>query len=384
MAKPIGPLCNLDCRYCFYKHKKSSYPKRHDFQMSSKVLAQYIREYISIKNDREICFAWQGGEPLLMGLDFYEHAISLQKKHCPPGKAITNIIQTNGTLINKEWSQFFRKHDFLVGISIDGPEELHDIYRVDKDGNPSFYKVIQAIELLKKHNVKFNTLTVVNNHNSKSPEILYKFLKDIGSCYIQFIPLVEFQKNKKNPSHSTFASEQSVVPQDYGGFLCCIFDKWVTQDVGKVHVNLFETFLGIWCTGQSSLCSFSKSCGNNLILEHNGDLYSCDHYVRSTHFLGNIMTNKLTSIIANKRQNKFRRFKKQSLNNYCLQCDVFAICYGGCPKNHLAVQQGELAGKNYLCKSYIQFIHHISPYMAKMKKYIDNKQPPSKIMDSLF
>ncbi len=384
MAKPIGPLCNLDCRYCFYKHKKSTYPKRHDFKMSSKVLAQFIREYISIKNDREISFAWQGGEPMLMGMEFFELVVSLQKKYCPAGKTITNIIQTNGTLIDNQWSQFLRKQNFLVGISIDGPQKLHDIHRVDTTGNPSFFRVIQAIELLQSHNVQFNTLTVVNNQNSKSPEILYEFLKDIGSGYIQFIPLVNFKKKTKHDSSDNIVCSQTVTPQDYGDFLCRIFDQWVTRDVGKVYVNLFETFLGIWCTGHSSLCTFSKSCGNNLILEHNGDLFSCDHYVRPTYLLGNIMTNKLSSLVMNKKQKKFSRLKNQSINNYCHQCDFFSICHGGCPKNHLPLKQEEPAGRNYLCKSYIQFFHHTSPYMEKMKKYINTQEPPSKIMGSLL
>ncbi|MBU0486056.1 MAG: anaerobic sulfatase maturase, partial [Proteobacteria bacterium] len=339
-----------------------------------------IRQYIAIQSSREISFAWQGGEPMLTGLDFFELAVSLQQKYCPTGKTITNIIQTNGTLVDQKWCEFFKKNSFLIGISLDGPEEMHDRYRVDKTGQPSFAKVSQAIELFRIHGVEFNTITVVNHHNSQDPLQIYDFLKAIGSDYLQFIPLVEIRKNKSANSDDYIVSERSVSPADYGNFLCTIFDQWVSNDVGKVFVQLFDAALGLWYTGHSSLCTFANSCGNNLVLEHNGDLYSCDHYVSPDLVLGNIMFAKITSLLAGKKQAKLSRRKQHSLNDLCRQCDVFHLCHGGCPKNHLPIGQDENIGRNYLCTGYKQFFRHIAPQMEEMCQLLAEKQPPSKIM----
>jgi uncharacterized protein len=330
MTKPIGPLCNLDCKYCFYLEKEKLYPEHAGagFRMTDAVLERYISSYITAQpaNVPEISFAWQGGEPTLLGVDFFRRVVELQKKYCPPHQRIVNALQTNGTLLDAEWCEFLRENNFLVGLSIDGPREMHDRYRVDKGNRPTFDKVMRGLELLKEHNVEFNTLTVVNRHNSKNPLEVYRFLKKHGSGFMQFIPLVERAgdgtmfasppslEGEEAPSPVT---PWSVESQTYGDFLCAIFDEWVRHDVGKVFVQLFEVQLGVWMGMPASLCVFSETCGAAMALEHNGDLYSCDHYVYPEYRLGNIATKPMIELVASSQQIKFGLDKRDTLPKYC-------------------------------------------------------------------
>jgi len=308
LTKPIGPICNLDCRYCFYLEKEKLYPNERQWRMSDEMLEEYIRQYIQDQPVPEINFAWQGGEPTLLGMEFFRKVVELQQKYAG-GRKISNALQTNGTLLDNEWCEFLAAHKFLIGLSIDGPRELHDQYRVDKRQKPTFDAVMRGLELLRRHKVDFNTLTVVNRANSQQPLEIYRFLKEIGSEFLQFIPLVErrayAQSNTPGfdfaeppePGHpgdpQSPVTEWSVEAKSYGNFLCAIFDEWVRQDVGRVFVQLFDAALGNWMELGSSLCVFAEKCGAALAIEHNGDLYSCDHYVYPKYHLGNILNQSL-------------------------------------------------------------------------------------------
>ena len=357
--------------------------------MSNETLGRYIQQYIdSQAKSQEIQFAWQGGEPTLMGRDFFQRAVAMQQWHCPPGKRITNAIQTNGTLLDNEWCQFLADHNFLVGISIDGPEDLHDIYRVDKGNKPTFKKVMRGIELCRKHGVEFNTLTVVNHHNSKHPLRAYNFLKNIGSTFHQYIPLVE----RIHDNHASTLSgpptlkniEDQLAPwsvraDDYGQFLCTIFDAWVQQDVGSTFVQLFDVMLGIWAQGHGGLCMFGPTCGSALAIEHNGDVYSCDHYVYPEYLLGNIQEHSLSDLANRPQQHRFGDAKAQ-LPHYCQHCDVRFACHGECPKHRFAVTPDGEPGLNYLCPAYKRFLKHIDPAMQQMTSLLQRGMPPALIM----
>ena len=318
LTKPIGPICNLDCKYCFYLEKEKLYPGERQWRMSDEVLAEYVRQYIEAQPGPEVFFAWQGGEPTLLGVDFFRKAVAFHKKFAG-GKTVSNALQTNGTLLDDEWCQFLAAEKFLIGLSIDGPRELHDQYRVDKGQKPTFDRVMHGLELLKQHRVDFNTLTVVNDANSKQPLEVYRFLKSIGSEFLQFIPLVE-RKAQANEAGLEFAAPPdlgragngespvtswSVDAAQYGNFLSAIFDEWVRQDVGKVFVQLFDVALGNWMGLGSSLCVFAERCGSALAIEHNGDLYSCDHYVYPKYRLGNLMNQSLGGMAGSPQQMKF-------------------------------------------------------------------------------
>jgi len=308
LTKPIGPICNLDCRYCFYLEKEKLYPNERQWRMSDEMLEEYIRQYIQDQPVPEINFAWQGGEPTLLGMEFFRKVVELQQKYAG-GRKISNALQTNGTLLDNEWCEFLAAHKFLIGLSIDGPRELHDQYRVDKRQKPTFDAVMRGLELLRRHKVDFNTLTVVNRANSQQPLEIYRFLKEIGSEFLQFIPLVERRASAQSktpgfdfaeppePGHpgdpQSPVTEWSVEAKPYGNFLCVIFDEWVRQDVGRVFVQLFDAALGNWMELGSSLCVFAEKCGAALAIEHNGDLYSCDHYVYPKYHLGNILNQSL-------------------------------------------------------------------------------------------
>jgi uncharacterized protein len=390
MAKPVGAICNLDCRYCFYLEKEHLYPQKRDWAMPDPVLESYISQFIVSQDASALSFAWQGGEPTLLGVDFFRKVIAIQKKYAG-GKTIENAFQTNGLLLDDRWSEFLAENNFLVGISIDGPAELHDYYRVDKGGAPTFDRVMRALRVLKKHQVEFNVLTVVNRQNSQYPLRVYRFLKGIGGRYLQLIPIVEREIKAVNPHGLTLigprdprpaeVSEWSVDSLQYGVFLCTIFDEWVRKDVGNYYVQLFDVALECWMGLAPSLCVFRPTCGNAMALEHNGDLYSCDHYVYPEHKLGNIMEQPLASLVNSAQQQAFGLDKRNSLPRYCRECDVRFACNGECPKHRFVTTPDGEPGLNYLCAGYKLFFHHIDPYMKFMANELRNHRPPANVMN---
>ncbi len=389
MSKPAGPLCNLDCSYCFYLEKENLYPGTKQWQMPHDVLERYISGYIAAQPGHEVHFAWQGGEPTLLPVAFFREAVELQQRYAS-GKTIHNALQTNGTLIDDEWGEFLAAHNFLVGISIDGPRELHDSYRVDKGRAPTFDRVMHGITKLKEHRVEFNTLTVVHRRNSAHPLEVYRFLKEIGSGFMQFIPVVErkaaapgsdglvlIQPSSRQAAEVT---DWSVEPEAYGRFLTGIFDEWVNQDVGRVFVQIFDVALERWMGMQASLCVFRETCGSALALEHNGDLFSCDHYVYPENGLGNIMESGIAELVASPQQKAFGQAKRDSLPRMCLQCEVRFACNGECPKHRFVTTPDDEPGLNYLCAGYKHFFHHIDPYMRFMAAELREGRPPAGIM----
>lgn len=357
MTKPMGPMCNLNCEYCFYLNKDElySYKNRNSFKMSLETLDRYTKDYIESqpKELKEIVFAWQGGEPTLMDLDFFRQAIVLQQKYLPPNKIILNALQTNGTLITEESAKFYKDNNFLIGISIDGPEELHDKYRKDRNEKGSFKEVIRGLELLKMYKVEFNILTVVQNNNSQYPKEVYQFLKSTGTTYLQFIPIVE-QDSKSLVSYRT------VSPEQFGSFMISIFKLWAQDDIGKIFVGHFDMLLGLYMGYPSSQCVHSKTCGTAIAMEHNGDVYSCDHFVFPEHKLGNIFDTKLSKMINSEKQTKFGNDKFNKLPKKCLDCRYLPLCFGACPKDRL---ENNL---NYLCTGYYNFYSFTEPYFMAM------------------
>lgn len=400
MTKPIGPICNLDCKYCFYLEKEKLYPDERTWRMNDEVLEAYISQYIHSQppDIAEINFAWQGGEPTLLGVDYFRKVVDLQRKHSN-GTPIRNALQTNGTLLNDDWCEFLAANDFLVGLSIDGPRELHDRYRVDKKDQPTFDAVMRGIGFLKKHNTQFNTLTVVNHANSQRPLDVYRFLREIGSGYIQFIPLVERLPQTRlrvlgldlaePPEAGTPEDPESVVTawsvrsRAYGEFLCAIFDEWVRRDVGQTYVQIFDVALGIWSGMGSSLCVFAEKCGGALAIEHNGDVYSCDHYVYPKYNLGNILNHSLGALVQSEAQVKFGNDKADTLPEYCRKCEVRFACNGECPKHRFIKTPDGEEGLNYLCAAYKRFFNHIDPYMRTMAQLLNARRPPAAIMEMI-
>ena len=398
MTKPIGPVCNLDCKYCFYLEKENLFPKGEKFRMSDEVLEAYVRQYIESQTVPEISFAWQGGEPTLMGVEFFRKVVALQAKYAD-GKQITNAFQTNGTLLDDEWCGFLGAHNFLVGLSVDGPRELHDYYRVDKGQRPTFERVMHGLELLKKHSVEFNTLTVVNRRNSKQPLEVYRFLREIGSGFIQFIPLVERTADPKSASlgldlamppvfggnftSSPKVTEWSVEPRQYGEFLTTIFDEWVRRDVGRVFVQMFDIALGQWAGAGSGLCVFSEKCGSAMAMEHNGDIYSCDHYVYPQYKLGNLLNESLDAMARGAQQQTFGNEKLTTLPRYCMECPVRFACNGECPKHRFLFTPDGEPGLNYLCAGYKRFFAHVDPYMKAMTALLQERRAPAEIMEMI-
>ncbi len=411
LTKPVGPICNLDCKYCFYLEKEKMYPGENSWRMSDAVMEKYVRDYIHSQPVTEINFAWQGGEPTLLGVEFFRKAVALQKKFAD-GKTISNALQTNGTLLDDEWCGFLAANKFLVGLSVDGPAELHDKYRVDKRQQPTFDKVMRGLEFLKKHKVYFNTLTVVNRANSQQPLEVYRFLKSIGSEFLQFIPLVERtaagetnldfaeppllvrsgvsaeRRNFPDESAALCRDAATVTPwsveaEQYGNFLCAIFDEWVRHDVGKTFVQLFDTALGNWMGLGSSLCVFAEKCGSALAIEHNGDLYSCDHYVYPRYKLGNVMNQSLGAMLNSPAQIKFGNDKFDTLPKFCRECEVRFACNGECLKHRFIQTPDGEDGLNYLCAAYKKFFSHIDPHMKTMARLLQNNRAPSDIMGLL-
>ena len=361
LAKPTGAICNLDCAYCFFLDKEVFYPNS-QFRMSDDTLDAYIKQLIEGHQVDEVTVAWQGGEPTLMGLDFYRKAMRLVEKYARPNIRFLHTMQTNGTLLDHEWAEFFKEHNFLIGISMDGPSELHDIYRVDKGGGPTFDKVMRGIRLLQAHGIEYNVLTTVNHVNADYPLEVYRFLRDeVGTPWMQFIPVVE----RINEDGLTLfqegdaVSDRSVGPEQFGRFLSTIFDEWVRNDVGTVYVQTFEAALRNWLDmGSSGMCVFNETCGTGLAIEHNGDVYSCDHFVEPNYLLGNIHDEHMIELVASPKQQQFGQDKLDSLPRYCMECDVRFACHGECPKNRFIHTPDGEPGLNYLCAGFKYFFHH--------------------------
>lgn len=386
LAKPSGAACNLDCAYCFFLDKEALYPGS-KFRMREDMLEQYIRQLIESHQTNDVNIAWQGGEPTLMGLDFYRRAIALAEKYRRPGMSFLHTMQTNGTLLDDEWAAFFKENNFLIGISLDGPRELHDVYRLDKGGKPTFERVMRGVRLLQKYGVDFNVLTTVNRVNGDYPLQVYRFLRDeVGADWMQFIPVVE----RINADGLTLyqegdrVSERSVLPEQFGRFLTTIFDEWVRQDVGRVFVQTFEASLRNWLGMESSgMCVFNKTCGTGLAIEHNGDLYSCDHFVEPKYFLGNIEQQHMLEMVASPQQLKFGQDKLDSLPRYCLECKVRFACNGECPKNRFLVTPDGEPGLNYLCAGFKQFFQHVDFPMKIMAGLVRRNREAKEVMEIL-
>jgi serine-type anaerobic sulfatase-maturating enzyme len=389
MTKPTGPICNMDCRYCFYLEKENLYPEKSDWAMPEDVLESYIRQYIEAQSVPEVSFAWQGGEPTILGVEFFRKVVEFEKKYAN-GKRIQNAFQTNGILIDDRWGEFLAENKFLVGFSIDGPRHLHDRFRIDKGGQPTFNRVMRGLEYLKRHGVEFNTLTVVQRHNSCYPLEVYRFLKEAGSGFMQFIPIVERVAKAPGPdglvlispgaAGAAKVSEWSVEPVQYGRFLSAIFDEWVRNDVGRYFVQAFDVALESWLGYEASLCVFRETCGTAMAIEHNGDLYSCDHFVYPENKLGNIMENPLAALVNSSQQQKFGLDKRATLPRYCRECDVRFACNGECPKHRFIRTPDGEEGLNYLCAGYKIFFKHVDPYMKFMAGELRQGRAPANVM----
>lgn len=406
LAKPTGSICNLDCKYCFFLSKELLYPDSR-FRMADELLEQYIKQLIQGQRVQEIVVAWQGGEPTLMGLDFFERSIAYEKKYLPQDKTILNTIQTNGTLLDDAWCEFFKRNNFLVGLSLDGPRDMHDAYRVDKGGAPTFDKVMHAARLLQKHAVEFNILCTVHAANEQHPLEVYRFFRDeLKTQYIQFIPIVERATPELLPvanegwgdSHharplylleGNLVTERSVNSKAWGKFLSAVFDEWVRRDVGTVFVQMFDAALASWVGVPPALCIFSETCGNALALEHNGDLYSCDHFVEPKFKLGNIKQDLMIELVASDQQRAFGNAKRDMLPKYCRECEVKFACHGECPRNRFIrtppsanAPDGE-EGLNYLCAGYRNFFNHIDHPMKLMAQLLRQGRYADEVMGIL-
>lgn len=397
LAKPTGATCNLDCKYCFFLSKESLYPNERT-RMSDEVLDLYIQQRLAQHDEPEINIAWQGGEPTIMGLEFFKPSVALVAKYRKPQQKIINTIQTNGLLLDDAWCTFLKEQNFLVGLSIDGPREMHDAYRVDKRGGGSYQLVIQAWEKLKRHGVDVNVLCTVHAANADYPLEVYRFFRDvIGAGFIQFIPIVERvtpdildaankgwgdRPGADRPLYlqrGDLVTDRPVKAEKFGRFLSAIFDEWVKRDVGKVFVQTFDVALGSWM-GQHNLCIFSPTCGNAIALEHNGDVYSCDHYVEPDYLLGNIRSTHMLELVASEKQRKFGQHKLDSLPKYCRECEVLFACYGECPRNRFIETPDGEPGLNYLCAGYKAFFKHIDAPMRAMSKFVSDGRYADEIM----
>lgn len=387
MLKPAGAHCNLACKYCYYLEKNKLYPTAQRHLMSDEMLEQFTREYIEAQTMSQVLFTWHGGEPLLRSIDFYRKALSLQQKYAG-GRHIDNVIQTNGTLLTDEWCEFFAQNHWLVGISIDGPQPYHDHYRLTAAGKPSWKKVMQGIKLLKKHGVEWNAMAVVNAYNVNHPLEFYRFFKENGCQFLQFTPIVErLTRHEDGRTLESLAdkdeislSEASVAPEQWGYFLCAIFDEWVRKDVGKIFVEIFDCTLANWMGISPGICAYSKECGHAGVMEHNGDVYSCDHFVFPEYKLGNIRDHSLIDMLYGEQHQEFSRLKHSSLPRQCKECDMEFACHGECPKNRFMKDKYGDSGLNYLCPGYYHYYQHVAPYMDYMKQELMSQRPPSNIM----
>lgn len=387
MTKPVGAICNLACKYCYYLEKTNLYKENTSkFVMSDSLLEKFIEEYINSQTMPQVLFTWHGGETLMRPLSFYQKVVELQKKYAN-GRTIDNCIQTNGTLLNDEWCEFFHDNQWLVGISIDGPQEFHDEYRKNKQGKPSFMKVMQGIHLLNKHQVEWNAMAVVNDYNADYPLEFYHFFKELGCHYIQFTPIVERIHPHADGRHLAHVLQKdekladfSVSPEQWGNFLCTIFDEWVKNDVGEYFIQIFDSTLANWMGAQPGVCTMAPTCGHAGVMEFNGDVYSCDHFVFPEFKLGNIYEKSLIEMMYSEKQIQFGQQKRDSLPNKCKECNYLFACNGECPKNRFLTTEDGEPGLNYLCKGYYQFFDHVAPYMDFMKKELLAERPPANVM----
>ena len=389
MAKPMGPVCNLQCGYCFYLEKNNLFQKNEKFCMSDEVLEAYVRKYINSQSVPEVAFVWQGGEPMLAGLSFYEKVVALQEKYAN-GKHITNSLQTNGILLDEEWCAFLKRHQFLVGISMDGPASIHDRYRVDTRGEGTFKKVLKGIKLLKQYGIEFNVLVSVSRESCQDGRKIYNFLKSIGVTHMQFTPLIERLPDEKAnelglhyampESKQTQVTDFSVIPKEYGKFLIEVFDTWMEEDVGKIFIHNVEAVLPVWMGLPATMCIYTQNCGGCLIVEHNGDIYSCDHFMYPQYKLGNIMQDDPWELLQSEEQRLFG-LQKENYSLKCQMCDVKAVCGGGCPKHRFVLQDGGTVPTHYLCEGYEMFYRHINRYMRAIVQLIQHGRPASEVMD---
>jgi uncharacterized protein len=389
MVKPSGPLCNLNCTYCYYLEKKKLYDGKNNLRLNEELLENFIKQYIEALQVPCVTFVWQGGEPTLLGVNYFRKAVELQKKYAN-GKTIENAFQTNGTRLNDEWCSFFADNKILVGISIDGEEHNHDHYRRTASGAPTFRKVMKGIELLHRNRVEFNTLSCVNNYNVNFASETYRFLKRIGSGFIQFLPVAERMAVKKDDNGLNLTppgfkgpakvTDWSVPPEDFGKFLITVFNEWVRNDVAKYYIQIFDATLANYVGEMPGLCVFSGTCGDAMAMEHNGDLYSCDHFVYPGNLLGNISAVPLIDLVKSQQQFDFGIAKRNSLPAHCLNCDVRFACHGECPKHRFIFTPDGKPGLNYLCKGYKLFFHHVAPYMEFMAGELKNKRAPANVM----
>ncbi len=398
MAKPTGAVCNLDCEYCFFLSKEMLYPGSR-FRMAADLQETYIRQLLEAHaRAPEVVVAWQGGEPTMMGLDFFRRAVDLERKYARPGQQVLNTIQTNGTLLDDDWGAFLKEHQFLVGISIDGPEAMHDAYRVDKGGKPTHHRVIKGLEVLKRHSVDWNVLTTIHAANGNHGRHVYTYLRDnLGATFIQFIPIIERATEQTLPvaeegwghgvhgrplytQEGNEVTRRSVDPTQYGRFMIDIFEEWVRRDVGAVYVQLFDTALTHWYGEPGGMCVHAETCGTQLALEHTGDLYSCDHFVEPGYLLGNITDKHMLDLIVLPQQKKFGQDKRDALTRYCRDCDVRFACNGGCPKDRFATSPYGESGQHYLCPGYKDFFHHIAQPMKAMAELLRAGEAPADLM----
>ena len=384
MIKPVGSLCNLKCHYCYYLDKAEIYGGKEP-RMSEQMLEHFIKEYIAANDVRDVFFNWHGGEPLLAGLDFYRKAMAFQKKYAD-GKHIHNTLQTNATLITREWAEFFRANNFLIGVSLDGPQNVHDRYRGGKGGASVFHRVIKGIMELYRAGVQYNVMATVNSQSEGRGLEIYQFLKSVGTRFIQFMPVLEHTKDGLivDPQvQGARIAPWSVSPEGYGRFLCDIFDYWVRNDVGKVFVNQFDAVLACWCGAQPGICALAQTCGGNSIIEHNGDLYPCDHFVYEGYKIGNVLETDLRTLMNSIKQVRFGLDKRNALPDDCIKCKWFFTCHGECPKHRFNTTDKGETGLNALCEGYKLFFAHVAPYMDKMKSLLQSGRPASEIMKIL-
>ena len=374
MLKPISAVCNLRCRYCYYLEKKGLYPEEKRYAMSEELLERFTKQYLESQTMSQVLFTWHGGETLMRNIGFYKKALEFQQKY-GRGRQIENCLQTNGTLLTDEWCKFFKDNHFLIGISIDGPQHCHDRYRKTADGRPSFLQVMRGIDLLKKHQVEFNIMGVVNDYNVDYPLEFYQFFKDLDCRFIQFAPIVE------KMSDGSMAS-WNVSSEKWGDFLIAIFDEWIRKDVGQFYIQYFDATLANWVGEQPGTCTLAKNCGHAGVMEFNGDVYICDHLVFPEYKLGNIYTKTLTEMMYSPEQIQFGTNKYDKLPAQCKNCEFLFACYGECPKNRIINTKDGEAGLNYLCKGYYKFFKHVAPYMDYMKKELMNKRSPANIMQT--
>jgi len=397
VAKPIGPVCNLNCEYCFYLEKKALFGSGEQYRMSDKVLSAFIINYITSQPTPVVEFLWQGGEPTLLGIDFFKRVLDFQKRFSG-GKTITNALQTNGTLLTDEWCLFLRENKFLVGISLDGPKEINDRYRRDRQGNGSYDRVMRGLRLLQKYKVEYNVLACVARETAAYPLEVYRFFRDAGVEFIQFTPIAERMPDTQSAkiglhlaapaaldgrNEATEVTHWSIIPEAYGDFLITIYEEWVRHDVGKIFVMNFEWALNAWIGNPSPVCVHAKQCGRSLVIEHNGDVYACDHCVYPQYRLGNILTDTLPHMVEKSLASKFGITKETALPRLCRECEVLAACRGGCPKHRFQITYNDEPGLHYLCEGYKKFFLHIRKYLRAMATLLEHGLPAARVMDAI-